>query len=127
MARILRRLSIDSVDSVDRGAGQNCVVVLTKRHEEESHMSKSSRCPTCNQKLPDDYEPDEDDVTEKRLDPDVIMKSAVTSADSIIADFRKRMPNASEAQVMSAATSSREFMQLHMDEKLARQRAMGNI
>lgn len=53
MARILRRLMIDSVDSVDRGAGEGCRVILTKRHK-EADMSKSSRCPSCGQKLPDE-------------------------------------------------------------------------
>ena len=70
---------------------------------------------------------DDDADVGKRYDPETIAKAAVTSADSIIKSFRDRMPGASEAAVMSAATSSAEFMALHRDERDARQRAMGNI
>jgi hypothetical protein len=124
MAKVLRKLRITECSLVDVGAAQHAHVMLTKRNE-EVHMSKSSRCPSCGQKLPDP--PDDDEDTGKRLDPDTIMKGATMTSESIIKSFRDRMPGASEGAIMTAATSSPEFMKLHLDERDARQRAMGNI
>jgi hypothetical protein len=113
-------------DAAERSAAEVVATYTTAVVKQEiMSMSKSSRCPSCGQKMPDP--PDDDEDTGKRLDPDTIMKGAVTSADSIIADFRKRMPGASEGAIMTAATSSPEFMKLHLDERRARQTAMGNL
>jgi hypothetical protein len=183
MARILRRLSITDVASVDRGAGEGCRVVMTKRDtagrphrpppdvqtgktaalahleklvdefhaiypemtreqaldyvatnykegrqllhmaKQEADMSSSSRCPTCNQKLPDDYEADDD--AEKRHGLDVVSKASRMSVDSLLDDFRKAMPTASEAEVRKRAADSPLMNEIHKQERNARLRAQG--
>jgi hypothetical protein len=121
----IKRLRITEISAVDRPAQEHARAVIMKRNE-EVNMSASSRCPTCGQKVPEPDDEDEID-TDKRHDPETIAKAATMSAESIIKSYRDKMSGASEAAVLSAATSSPEFMKLHMDEKMARQRAMGNI
>jgi hypothetical protein len=133
MARILRRLSVSDISSVDRGAGEGCRVVLTKRHNEEVRMSGSDKCPNCGFKLGGKLVADDedDDTTEmgkhERYPLDVVRKAAKVSADSIIAEYREKMPGATEAEVMNAATSSQEFMKLFRDERDAALRSGGHL
>jgi hypothetical protein len=147
MARVLRNLKIDSVDSVDRGAGRGVKVVLLKRDaagrphgpppdlNKEVDMSSKYVCPECGHV--DDksafkdaaigYDDGDDDATEKRHSLDTVRKAAKVSADSIIAEYREKMPGASEAAVMSAATSSEAFMKLFRDEREAAFRSQGHL
>jgi hypothetical protein len=96
----------------------------------EVHMvnkSASSRCRHCGGKDPLAGDDEDEADTEKRLDLGVVRKAAMTSHDSIVADFRKRMPAASEAEVLKAATDSAEYMQLFRDEREAAFRSGGHL
>jgi hypothetical protein len=95
----------------------------------EADMSSSSRCPSCGAKIPG-YVPDaeddgDDDATEKRHGLDVVSKGARMSVDSLVDDFRKALPAASEAEVAKRASDSPLMNDLVVAERTARLRAQG--
>jgi hypothetical protein len=89
-------------------------------NKEVSMSSKYLRCPGCgavNHK--DDFEDAELD------DAQAIGKAFKLTHDSIVEEFRKRMPTASSAEVLSAAVNSPEYMKLHQQEKNERFKVHG--
>jgi hypothetical protein len=113
-----------SEDAIDAAIGG---VVAKHLEVHMVNKSASSRCRHCGGKDPLAGDDEDEADTEKRLDLGVVRKAAMTSHDSIVADFRKRMPAASEAEVLKAATDSAEYMQLFRDEREAAFRAGGHL
>jgi hypothetical protein len=111
MPRVLRRLQITSVDSVDRGAGERVRVVLTKRHREEATMAKMETCPACH---------GTGKVAVAKADaPDyeTVAKASALVLKSIAADIAKneRIPL---SLAMVRAAYSPEYSEAHRQEKL---------
>jgi hypothetical protein len=140
MARIIRNLKIDDVSSVDVGAGRGVKVVLLKRDaagrphrsppdlNKEVDMSGSDKCPNCGAKLggkivADDGDDDSTEMGKHGLD--VVSKASRMSVDSLLDDFRKVMPAASEAEILKRAADSPLMNELHKQERDARLRAQG--
>jgi hypothetical protein len=101
MARILRRLKITDVSSVDAGAGRGVRVVLTKRHQQEVTLNKLHK--------------DNDSI-----DPETIAKVVKTSHESIARDLMKDDPSLSFQKAMVKALDTPQFSELHRSEKAAR-------
>jgi hypothetical protein len=56
---------------------------------------------------------------------DVVSKASRMSVDSLLDDFRKAMPTASEAEVRKRAADSPLMNEIHKQERDARLRAQG--
>ncbi len=113
-------------DEVDAAVGG----VVSKHLQEVTMVNKSagSRCPHCGGKLPGSYEADDEDESDMgKLDLGTVRKAAMTSHDSIVEDFRKRMPAATAAEVLKAAVDSPQYMELFRAERDAALRSGGHL
>ncbi len=151
----LKRLVVDEISSVTRGANSHARVMIRKRSnfrneerdyspaearqlagnsKQEADMSSKYVCPECGHV--DDKsafkdaaagydDGDDGDEMDKRHPLDTVRKAAIMTHDSIVKSFRERMPAASESEVLAAAVNSPEYMALHRDERDAAFRSQG--
>jgi hypothetical protein len=105
--------------------------LATGNEEDEMSGSDLCRCPKCGYVGDEDSFEEVDDGDDgemgKRLDLGTVRKAALMTHDSIVADFRKRMPSATPAEVLKAAVDSPEYMKLFRDERDAALRSGGHL